>query len=249
MKRTRPMWTQKGIAMTKSKTDLATTASAALPGQVEEDATLVETVALAVRQAYKEGGLATLLNVGNIVLEAMFGGSIDEFKTAEKSHASFRALAKHGDIGISASNLWYAVALHENVRLLGDDANKLASSQHRLLAHVSDQKQRAKFAHKAIAQGLTVRQLNELIQASNVRDPEKPKRGRPTLAPAVKRVRELQRLAEQLKEITPEALAGVEFDDIAELRATGAQLRSAVANWLEQFDLRLAGMVLAESPE
>lgn len=51
-----------------------------LPGQAIEDVALVDAVAAKVRAAYVAGGLTTLLAVGQIVLDAMFGGDIANFK-------------------------------------------------------------------------------------------------------------------------------------------------------------------------
>lgn len=219
-----------------------------LPGRSEVDAELIDSVAAKVRGAYREGGLATLLAVGQIVLDEMFGGAVDSFKTSVKSHQSFRALSKRSDLGISASNLWYAVALHENVKVLGEeDAHKLASSAHRLLAHVPDTSERRKLAEKAIEKGLTIKELGALIKAKQVKDPAKPKRGRPPLAAAVKQLNDIERTASRLTKVKPDSVGDVEIAEAKAMLKSARKLREAVTAWLSEMEVELEKRATAGS--
>ena len=209
-----------------------------LPGQVMPDMELVDAVATEVRRTYTAGGLATLLTVGKVVLDALYRGSYDNFAAVGRTHASFRALAARRDIGISASSLWYAVALHENVLLLGqDDAQRIPLSQHRMLVHVRDTEQRKQLARRTIADRCTVKQLEALIPPRQVVLAGKRLRGRPAMAPAVKAFHELRRVVAQLPVVTAQAMQGDSLEDGARLRrAEVEQLRQAVDAWLEALE-------------
>ncbi len=223
-------------------TALMVTAQPPLPGQAAEDAALVESVAVKVRTAYVGGGLTTLLNVGKIVLDAMFSGSVDAFHAAEHRHMSYRALAKRDDIGISASSLWYAVALHENVRLLGrDDAHSIPTSHQRLLVHVHDLDARKQLARRTIAEHLTVKELTALIPPRQVVQPGKRGRGRPVVATATKAFLELKGVVSRLPDVTPESLHSLEGErrkKVARPEVEG--VRTAVGAWLSALEAQLA---------
>ncbi len=213
-----------------------------LPGQVVADAELVDSVAANVRRTYTAGGLMTLLAVGRVVLDSLYGGSYDNFAAVGRTHASFRALAARRDIGISASSLWYAVALHENVLLLGqDDAQRIPLSQHRMLVHVRDPAARVELARRTIAERCTVKQLEALIPPRQVVVPGKRLRGRPAMAPAVKAFHELQRVVGQLPAVTPASMRGESHEDGAKVQLQDLEgLRAAVTAWLSELDAQLA---------
>ncbi len=215
-----------------------------LPGQVLADTELVDSVAANVRRTYTAGGLMTLLAVGKVVLDALYGGSYDKFAAVGRAHASFRALAARRDIGISASSLWYAVALHENVLLLGrDDAQRIPLSQHRMLVHVRDPAARVELARRTIAEHWTVKQLEALIPPRQVVVPGKRLRGRPAMAPAVKAFHELRRAVEELPTVTAEAMQGESLEDGARLRGEEVeQLRQAIDAWLVSLEARLVSV-------
>ncbi len=225
-------------------------ASDPLPGQLATDTDLVASVAEKVRNAYHEGNLTTLIKVGTIVVDEMFGGDYENFVAGAKAHESFRALAKRADIGISSSQLWYAVNILENVRLIGDgEAQRLGSSHHRLLTHVSDKSKRKQIAERAIARNLTVKELEAEIRSSQVREPDAPKLGRPALPKAIKQLGELERVARSLAPVTDESLAGIDTKEIPEYAARLAGTRPRIEAWLTGVENALGALVLAEKLE
>lgn len=208
----------------------------ALPGQLAEDASLIDTVAAAIRQAYDRGGLATMLKVGEIVLVHLFDGNVANFRSGEKKHASYRAVARRDDIGISASNLWYAVALHDNVRVLGSLTDKLSPSHHRLLVHIEDEAQRTDLAYRAFEEGLSVRELESLVKAATARDPEQPRLGRPPLPAAVKHFGEVERAVTKLGTLPEQAVMYLTPEDAADLRKRAVALRKSLKAWIARID-------------
>ena len=230
--------------------EFALAAEPALPILTAEQAALVDAVAVMVRNAYVAGGLTTLLAIGRIVLDAMFDGDIDRFKAigTGKRHASYFALSKRDDIGISASSLWYAVALHDNVRLLGqDDAQRIPTSHHRVLVHVRDVETRKDLARRTIAENLTVKKLAALVPPRQVVEPGKRGRGRPALPVAVKALGELERIVGGLPEVTPQSVHGVEGEDVAEMRARVEKVRTAANEWLAKADAQLSNAATAKT--
>ena len=225
----------------------ATALSMPLPGQAVEDATLIGDVVAAVNYAYETGGLQTMRQVGRIVLERMFDGDIGRFHDAEKGHASFRALAKHPDLRVSASNLWYAVAIEDNFRLLGGAADGLGASHHRRLVHVRDVAARAELAQQVVDQHLTVEELEEAIQSLKKPVADGGKRGRPPLAPAVKQFSALQRSTSGLAKVNPGMLDGIDAGKAAEMFVTAQALQVSLTEWLAEFQVELKRLAAASA--
>ncbi len=169
-------------------------------------------------------------------------GRFDKFAAVGPEHVSIRALARHDGIGNAVSSLWYAVALHENVRLLGDDeARQIPLSQHRMLVHVRDPEQRKQLAPQTIVEDLTVKLLEARIPPRQVAKPGKRLRGRPAMAPAIKAFHELQRLVEQLPRVTPALMRGESHEDGAKVQSQDVEgVRAAVTAWLTALDAQLA---------
>ena len=230
--------------MKQENAAIAVAAGPTLPGQTIEDVTLVESVAAKVRVAYVTGGLTTLLTVGQIVLDAMFGGDIANFKAVGtwNKHASFRALAERHDIGISASSLWYSVALLENVRLLGeDDARRIPTSHQRVLVHVRDLDVRKELARRTIDEGLTVKGLAALVPPKQILVPGKRGKGRPVMATATKAFLELKGVVRALPAVTPDTLRSLEGERRKKVaRQEVEQVRAAVDAWLSALEAQLA---------
>lgn len=223
----------------KKKQELTTVVTTMLPGQASADSELVDALAAQIRTTHRVGGVLTGLRIGQLVLDGMFDGNVDNFLAAEKGHESFRALAGRDDLGFSASNLWYMVAMHANVRLLGDDAQKLDTSHHRLLVHVKDEDTRKQLAETAIEKDLTVRQLDELIKATKHREPDAPKVGRKPFAPALKQFTAIERSVDALKVVTADSVAGLSAEDGADLLARMRMTLATYQAWVAQVEAKL----------
>ena len=231
----------------KKRQALAVVVDSQLPGQASADSTLVDEVAAQIRAEQRTGGLALALRIGQIVLDGMFRGRVENFLSTGRAHESFRALASRDDLGFSASHLWYMVEMHENVRLLGDDAQKLDPSHHRLLVHVKDEDTRKQLAETAIEKDLTVRELDELIKASKPREPDAVKVGRKAYAPAKKQFTAIERSVDALKVVTPDSVAGLSAAEGADLLARMRMTLATYQAWVGQIELEIGKGVRDES--
>lgn len=234
----------------KKKTETvenALTVAAQLPGQATEDAALVSQVVVEVNTAYETGGLQTMRQIGKIVLERMFGGDVGRFHEAEKSHVSFRALAKHPDLHVSASNLWYSIAIEDNFRLLGDAAQQLGASQHRRLVHVADEAARVELAHRTIDEGLTIERLEAEIIAARKPALGEAKRGRPALPTTVKQFGLFKRTVADLGNVVATDLQGLDAPKATAMLEEARALQTTLAVWLGQLQAELEKRVEAES--
>ena len=222
----------------KSKPSALAIATEALPGEVREDATLIETTIAAVNSAYIGGGLQTMRSVGQIVLDGMFDGDVDKFRSTEKHHVSYRALGKHPDIRVSSSGLWYAVAIVDNCRVLGASAELIDVSKHRKLVHLGNKAQRVELARRTINEKMTVKALEAEIRAISPPAEGSPKRGRPAMAPAVRQWQAVKRAVSELAEPSEESLEGADTQQRAAMLIEAEALQGAITAWLGQ--LRVA---------
>ena len=221
------------------------------PVLTTDEAELVVKVAQKVRAAYVKGVIETLLAVGKIVLDDMFDGSIDKFKASEKKHPSFRALAAlatNGKAGISASNLWYAMALHDNVKVLGKEmTNRIPTSQQRVLVHIKDPKVRIDLAKRTIDEGLTVNALRALVPRKHVTKPGQRGAGRPRLKPEVKALHLLKTVVGILPPVTSVWTGDAKAEEEkAELRQDLAKVRADAVAWLDELDAQLGAAPVGE---
>ncbi len=230
----------------ENKTETALTVTAQLPGQATADVALVSQVVTAVNAAYEAGGLQTMRDIGKIVLERMFGGDIGRFHSVEKNHASYRALAGHPDLRVSASNLWYSVAIEDNFRLLGAAAEQLSASQHRRLVHVRDEFARIELARRTIEECLTIEKLEAEISASRQPAEGQAKRGRPALPTIVKQFGAFRRTVGGLSQVGTEQLQSLDADAAAEMLREARVLQSSLTAWLDKLQAELEKRVAAE---
>lgn len=163
-----------------------------LPGENEVDEALVESAACTINRIHTARGLATARAIGEYLLETFFGSDIEAFDAREKKHASFQALARRPDLCISASNLWYCVAVLEQLRQLPEDIGAaLPVSHHRLLVHVRDPQAKVHLAREAVQEGLAKRDFAERVRIVKAREQRGTRRGRPpvpTFAKAITKV-------------------------------------------------------------
>lgn len=73
----------------------------------------VETALAQIRHVARVSSLQLALDIGEIVFETIFDGDASVLHTRGPKHMSFRRLATHPELPMSASNLWRAVAIYE----------------------------------------------------------------------------------------------------------------------------------------
>lgn len=92
----------------------------------------VESALARIRHVARASSLQLALDVGEIVFTTIFGGDAAAFRARGPKHTSFRRLALHPELPMSASNLWRAVAIYE----LSLRFPALVSAQHLGVCHV-----------------------------------------------------------------------------------------------------------------
>lgn len=219
-----------------------------LPGESVEDIGLVLEVLAQVNSMYEAGALVMLREVGKVVLAQMFGNDASRFAAVEKTHVSYRALAKHRDLRVSASSIWYGVAIQENFRLFGDAAEQLGASQHRRLVHVRDPEARTALAQRALEESLTVEELEAAIKSQGpVVDPDAPKRGRPTLPVPVKRFGQVAHAISELPSLGPDGPERLEPAEAAVLLERARAAHVALGSWIGALEVVSGGAGALES--
>lgn len=99
------------------------------PGLTED---AVEKALAQIRHIARVSSLQLALDVGEVVFETIFDGDAAMLRSRGPKHTSFRRLALHPELPMSASNLWRAVAIFELSRRLPD----LPQATHLGVCHV-----------------------------------------------------------------------------------------------------------------
>lgn len=95
----------------KAGTAATATEPARLGGALTSDS--VELAVAEIRQLSRVASLELALGIGEIVFRRIFDGDIELLRKTGRKHMSFRRLALHPDVPISASALWRCVATYE----------------------------------------------------------------------------------------------------------------------------------------
>jgi hypothetical protein len=186
----------------------------------------------------KDTTVEQALEVGRMVLDALYGGDLSAWRSrATKAH-SLRALARRDDLSVSSSGLYRAVALYELAQNLGgfERWSTLGISHLRLVLGLPIPEQR-RLLDAAVRHGWTVTELEREAVAVRKREPEQLGRGgRPRLPRFVKSVNRLRKAAEGAElfadveaaaEMSPERLAEIR-DQLATIRVRCEALDQAL---------------------
>ncbi len=113
-----------------------------------------------INQITRSCVLDTALAIGRFALDEFFGGDPDAFRNRGRSDISFRALARHPDLRVSWTYLWYAVAITVQFEYVPEDiAYQLPLSHHKALVRLRDPELISDFAQAAAQESLTRHQL------------------------------------------------------------------------------------------
>lgn len=171
----------------------------ALPGQANEDKKLIDAAVKEVNRLYLVSQVKSAFEIGEYLVVTFFGGDAERSKSEDS--VSFRALAKRKeDLAVSHSWLWAAARVYANRDQIPEDIrHQLSFSHHRALLPLSDDpKATASLAKKAVKEGLTKVQLDELVaehRATGDGDP----RGRPPEPTFITSLKRLNKAAEVAK--------------------------------------------------
>jgi hypothetical protein len=202
----------------------------ALPGAAALAPELLDRAVDDINRLYRAHGLETARAIGEYVVATFFAGDLDAALGRARSHATWRALADRDDLLVSHSHLWSCVQVLEQRRRLPEGVGAaLSISHHRRLLSVRDTEARARLAEAAVAEELTVRELEERVAAQRAaaRVGERP--GRKPLPKLVKALRALRRV--ELGALgSPDELGALRDEQAAEVLAEiEGQLRALEA--------------------
>ncbi|MBI5609728.1 MAG: hypothetical protein HY902_12720 [Deltaproteobacteria bacterium] len=200
-----------------------------LPGQSAEDPGLVAETLAEVNAAFESGALHTSRAIASVVLARMFHSDPRRFLAEGEEHASFQALLGSPDLQVGKAALWYALAIERNFALFPAASEHLTVSRHRRLVHVKDEAQRTQLAERAVAEGLTVVQLESAIAALQ---PPRPADWKPTGRPKLPEpVKGLTRVHAAIAKLDAD-ITGMSEDQVAELLSQAEAHKAALEQWI-----------------
>jgi hypothetical protein len=142
----------------------------------------------------REATVDLALRVGQLIVNRFFEG--DALGWREREHRSFRKLAQHPELPMSASALRRCVGLYELTQRIGDLSryDRLGTSHFRAILGLGQDEQR-QLLEAANSEGWTVTALE--LRAAEVRAANPARGGRPRVPPLVKLMRRLGPLADE----------------------------------------------------
>lgn len=190
----------------------------------------------------REATVDLSLKIGRLVVERFFAG--DALHWRQHKQHSFRQLARHPELPMSASALRRCVGLYELTQRVGDLMcfERLGTSHFRAVLGLSSQLQR-ELLTRANEQAWTVTQLESRV--SEVRNKQQGRRGgRPRVPPLVKLVRRLEPLAEAtaLQLSSSDETFELSELDVVEAHAVAARLSAL----FKELELRLEEAITSE---
>lgn len=208
--------------MTKAESiDVAADAAPpALPGATELAPDLLDRAVEDINRIYRAHGLETARAIGEYVVTTFFAGDLDAALRHSRTHATWRALAGRDDLLVSYSNLWSCVQVLDQLHRLPEDIGAaLSVSHHRRLLALRDEDARARLAEAAVAEDLTVRELEERIAAQRAETQVGERRGRKPLPRIVKAIRALRRVDLSDEVASQEEIGALREEQAAEVLA------------------------------
>jgi hypothetical protein len=137
---------------------------------------LVDDVVLRLNDICKTATLDFAMSVGRLIIDSIYGGDLARWRSRGVKVASFRALANHPDLPMSAASLYRSVAIFELCERLGiRDWKHVSTSHMRLVLPLSIDDQ-GRLLRAAEEYRWPVRRLEEEI-ASVERPPARAGRG------------------------------------------------------------------------
>ncbi|MCB9609821.1 MAG: hypothetical protein H6716_24735 [Polyangiaceae bacterium] len=161
-----------------------------LPGPVDDET--IERVVEKLKELHRGATLKLALDIGQIIIEDIYGSDLEAWRSRGVKDASFSKLAERKDLGMSRSTLHRAVCAYELSTRIGVSLRKHLSLTHLRAVFGLPHEDQERLLTQADEQGWTVAQLEAAAQGE-----EQPKRaGRPRLPGIVKGIRRLDKLTE-----------------------------------------------------
>ena len=120
-----------------------------------------------LRRLYRGAGIQLAVNIGGLIVERLFGGDVERWKSRGRKDVSFRKLEKHPDLPFHASTLSRAVAIYMLSRRRGDLCmfERVSPSHLREIAPLPETEQ-DRFLERIESEGWSMRRLREEIAAT-----------------------------------------------------------------------------------
>lgn len=189
---------------------------------------VIDAVVTALNEHVRSAGLQAALTIGGIVIDQMYGGDVEAWRSHGEKDASFRKLSMRcrdveggdGKLQMSASSLYRSVAIFALCQQLGVSGWKhLGVSHLRAVLGLPLDRQR-KLLNTAEARAMTAEELEKKV--AKLRKTDGAKRGRPALPAFVKSIGALGRL------VAPAAGEPDPFGDLEQVDALSAEQAEAL---------------------
>jgi hypothetical protein len=213
----------------------------------EEQTLLLERVEHEINDAYEGQRLHFLDKVGSIIVKHLWGGDVAK---ANLEDPVLKALFDSKGVKCSQPNLWYAVRLQTNPEeVFGQTWQSLSVSHRKRLLHVADDKRRRELADRVKEKNLSVKDLEDAINANKHGDDDPSKRGPKKLPPAAKHFYSVGKSFTELLNTDATKLDGLTPKRADELLGQVEELRKLVTDWLPLFEEGLQARKRAGSTE
>jgi hypothetical protein len=157
-----------------------------------------------INRLYVVKGLETARVIGEYVLRVCFHGDVTAIHNRSRHPASYRELARRPDLKVSATFIYSAVAVVEQLRMLPDDlAGELPLAHHRALLAIKDESDKVATARQAVQGDWSVKKLRDHVRSiTHKRDTESTKRhaGRPSQPPFARAIRHIEHAVKELND-------------------------------------------------
>ena len=203
----------------------------ALPDEV------LKAVAEKIRTLHRGATLDLAMNIGQIIVDDIFGGDLEAWRAKGAKDASLRKLAADPDLGVSHATLHRFAAVYELTQRLGVSTWKHLGVSHLRAVLGLPEKEQKRLIDKAEAKGWSVERIEKEARGKRVKAP----RGRKPDPGFVKSIRRLDKLVVDRDALFGDLdrLEGLDAEEVEALykQVTGVKLAC------EELQARLEGRV------
>ncbi len=183
--------------------EVPTILTASLPGERVLDPDLIARAVADINRLHAQKSLELALQIGQIVVDYLFGGDLAAAESRARGHVSYRALAEHPEISVSHSHLQKCVRVLVLAHQLSPElSSDMSFSHHVALLPVRDARDREALAQQSVSKGWTAGELRTAAQRVH-RKATRHRAGRPPLPDFMKQLRSVVRASEKATSARP----------------------------------------------
>lgn len=223
-------------ANVEASTELAKTSEVVLEAPSTE---VLQALSLKISNMARTSVLTLTLNIGQAIIEDLYGGDFALYKSQGRKDTSLAALAELPEFPISVSDLSRCVAIYELSEILGTrEWNHLTKSHFRAVLPLREEKQKVKLLEEAESKELSVRELESRVR--KLKKGTSDGRGRPRLPAFEKAINGLGKWVETAAFSSDlEKLDDMEADRIQQLHGSVVEARAALDELEKQLQARI----------